>query len=53
MLPSVVGVMVVVASPRSVDLFKMMIFERAHFVATTPKPRSSKAVALGLKDHIV
>ena len=31
---------------------EMMIFERAHFVATTPKPRSSKAAALGLKDHI-
>ena len=30
---------------------EMMIFERAHFVATTPKPRSSKAQALGLKDH--
>ena len=29
----------------------MMIFERAHFVATTPKPKSSKAAALGLKDH--
>lgn len=31
---------------------EMMIFERAHFVATTPKPKSAKAVALGLKDHI-
>ena len=31
---------------------EMMIFERAHFVATTPKPKSSKAAALGLKDHI-
>ena len=31
---------------------EMMIFERAHFVATTPKPRSSKAAALGLKDHV-
>ena len=30
---------------------EMMIFERAHFVATTPKPKSSKAAALGLKDH--
>ena len=29
-----------------------MIFERAHYVATTPKPRSSKAAALGLKDHV-
>ena len=29
-----------------------MIFERAHFVATTPKPRSSKAVKLGLKDTV-
>ena len=29
---------------------EMMIFERAHFVATTPKPKSSKAAALGLKD---
>ena len=28
----------------------MMIFERAHFVATTAKPKSSKAAALGLKD---
>ena len=32
---------------------EMMIFERAHFVATTPKPKSSKAAALGLKDHVV
>ena len=31
---------------------EMMLFERAHFVATTPKPKSSKAAALGLKDHI-
>ena len=31
---------------------EMMIFERAHFVATTPKPKSAKAAALGLKDHI-
>ena len=30
---------------------EMMIFERAHFVATTPKPKSSKAAALGLKDR--
>jgi hypothetical protein len=30
----------------------MMIFERAHFVATTPKPKSSKAAALGLKDTV-
>ena len=29
-----------------------MIFERAHFVATTPKIKSSKAAALGLKDSI-
>ena len=29
---------------------EMMIFERAHFVATTPKPKSSKAAALGLKN---
>lgn len=29
-----------------------MIFERAHFVATTPKPKSAKAVMLGLKDHL-
>ena len=31
---------------------EMMIFERAHFVATTPKPKSKKAAALGLKDHV-
>lgn len=32
------------------DAFKeMMLFARAHFVATTPKPKSSKAAALGLK----
>ena len=31
---------------------EMMLFERANFVATTPKPRSSKAVALGLKDSL-
>ena len=31
---------------------EMMIFERAHYVATTPKPKSAKAAALGLKDHI-
>lgn len=31
---------------------EMMLFARAHFVATTPKPRSSKAVALGLKDTL-
>ena len=29
-----------------------MLFERAHFVATTPKPKSSKAAALGLKDTV-
>ena len=27
---------------------EMMIFERAHFVATTPKPKSKKAEMLGL-----
>jgi hypothetical protein len=31
---------------------EMMVFERAHFVATTPKPKSSKAAALGLKDSV-
>lgn len=31
---------------------EMMIFERAHFVATTPKPVSSKAAALGLKNSV-
>lgn len=31
---------------------EMMLFERAHFVATTPKPKSSKAAALGLKDTV-
>ena len=31
---------------------EMMLFARAHFVATTPKPRSGKAVAMGLKDSI-
>lgn len=31
---------------------EMMIFERAHFVATTPKPKSSKAAALGLKNSV-
>ena len=31
---------------------EMMLFERAHFVATTPKPRSKKAAALGLKDTV-
>ena len=29
---------------------EMMVFERAHFVATTPKPVSKKAAALGLKN---
>ena len=29
---------------------EMMLFERAHFVATTPKPKSGKAAALGLKN---
>ena len=29
-----------------------MLFERAHFVATTPKPKSSKAAALGLKNSV-
>ena len=34
-------------------MFKeMMIFERAHFVATTPKPVSSKAAKLGLKNSV-
>lgn len=31
---------------------ELMIFERAHFVATTPKPKSSKAAALGLKNTV-
>ena len=35
------------------DSFKeMMLFARAHFVATTPKPKSAKAAALGLKDSV-
>ena len=35
------------------EAFKeMMLFERAHFVATTPKPKSSKATALGLKNSV-
>lgn len=29
---------------------EMMLFSRAHLVATTPKLKSSKASALGLKD---
>ena len=29
---------------------EMMLFEKAHFVATTPKPKK-KAKAVGLKDH--
>ena len=29
---------------------EMMLFERAHLVATTPKVKSSKAAALGLKN---
>ena len=29
-----------------------MLFERAHFVATTPKPVSKKAAALGLKNSV-
>ena len=29
---------------------EMMLFARAHLVATTPKVRSSKAAALGLKN---
>ena len=29
---------------------EMMLFARAHFVATTPNPKSGKAAALGLKD---
>ena len=33
------------------DSFKeMMLFERAHLVATTPKIKSGKAAMLGLKD---
>jgi hypothetical protein len=28
-----------------------MLFHRAHFVATTPKLKSSKAAALGLKNY--
>ena len=33
------------------DNFKeMMLFSRAHLVATTPKLKSNKAAALGLKD---
>lgn len=31
---------------------EMMVFERAHFVATTPKPKSSKAASLGLKNTV-
>lgn len=31
---------------------EMMVFERAHFVATTPKPVSKKAAALGLKNSV-
>lgn len=31
---------------------EMMLFARAHFVATTPKIKSGKAQALGLKDKI-
>ena len=35
------------------NMFKeMMIFERAHFVATTPKPKSGKAAALGLANSL-
>lgn len=30
---------------------EMMLFSRAHLVATTPKLKSSKAAALGLKDN--
>jgi len=29
---------------------EMMLFQRAHLVATTPKLKSSKAAALGLKN---
>jgi hypothetical protein len=29
---------------------EMMLFSRAHYVATTPKIKSSKAQALGLKN---
>jgi hypothetical protein len=31
---------------------ELMLFERAHFVATTPKPKSSKAAKLGLKNSV-
>ena len=31
---------------------EMMLFSRAHLVATTPKLKSGKAAALGLKDKI-
>lgn len=35
------------------QMFKdQMLFERAHFVATTPKPVSSKAAKLGLKNSV-
>jgi hypothetical protein len=35
------------------NIFKeMMIFERAFFVSTTPKPKSSKAAALGLANSL-
>jgi len=30
---------------------EMMLFNRAHVVATTPKIKSGKAAALGLKDN--
>ena len=35
-----------------VQFKEMMLFERAHFVATTPKPKSSKAQALGLANSV-
>ncbi len=31
---------------------EMMLFSRAHLVATTPKLKSGKAAALGLKDSV-
>jgi len=31
---------------------EMMLFSRAHFVATTPKLKSGKAAALGLSDTV-
>ncbi len=31
---------------------EMMLFSRAHLVASTPKMKSGKAAALGLKDSV-